>query len=102
MVTNTASHRFESSNLHNQTKTAATRAAISVWRSRGRWLLTQRYARTLPFESPFQQVENDRAQMPGRLLLAEEGRFELPRQLSPTYRFSKPAPSTTWVLLHTL
>jgi hypothetical protein len=32
--------------------------------------------------------------------MAEEGRFELPRRVAPTYSFSKAAPSATWVLLH--
>ena len=31
--------------------------------------------------------------------MAEEGRLELPRRITSTYRFSKPAPSPTWVLL---
>jgi hypothetical protein len=31
--------------------------------------------------------------------LAEEERFELSRQIAPTYSFSKAAPSATWVLL---
>ncbi len=33
-------------------------------------------------------------------LLAERGRFELPRRITSTYRFSKPAPSASWVPLH--
>ena len=32
--------------------------------------------------------------------MAEEGRLELPRRITPTYKFSKLAPSPTWVLLH--
>ena len=32
--------------------------------------------------------------------LAEEERLELSRHLAMTYRFSKPAPSPTWVLFH--
>ena len=36
------------------------------------------------------------------LVLAEEGRFELPRQVTPAYSFSKAAPSATWVLLQVL
>ena len=31
--------------------------------------------------------------------MAEEGRLELPRRITPTYKFSKLAPSPTWVLL---
>ena len=33
------------------------------------------------------------------VLLAERGGFEPPRRVTPTYRFSKPAPSATWVPL---
>ena len=31
--------------------------------------------------------------------MAEEGRLELPRRITPTYKFSKLAPSPSWVLL---
>ena len=33
------------------------------------------------------------------LILAEEERFELSREIAPPYSFSKAAPSATWVLL---
>src|SRR3954468_23025445 len=36
----------------------------------------------------------------GAFFLAERERFELSRELTPPYRFSKPAPSATWVPLH--
>ncbi len=45
------------------------------------------------------QQENETSQKAHLIFLAEEGRFELPRQIAPTYSFSKAAPSTTWVLL---
>ena len=32
--------------------------------------------------------------------MAEEGRLELPHRVTPAYKFSKLAPSPTWVLLH--
>ena len=32
--------------------------------------------------------------------MAERERFELSLELTPYYRFSKPAPSATWVPLH--
>ena len=38
--------------------------------------------------------------IPAFIYLAEEERLELSRRITMTYRFSKPAPSPTWVLFH--
>ncbi len=47
----------------------------------------------------FLAKKKDRTSLIPSFFLAEEGRFELPRQVAPTYSFSKAAPSATWVLL---
>ena len=63
---------------------------------------------TLMYDSWWIRLESNQLRAPGLTLhspmllthMAEEERLELSRHLAMTYRFSKPAPSPTWVLLH--